>query len=440
MTTGAAEAYAELGEAAWQWVLAQVRGDDGPWIPVEVSGDEELARPPVERDGMHSGIGGLAHVLAEIRTSRPWEEDESALAEAIAVRIRPQVRTLDDCGFFDGLVSSIGVLTALGAPGADVAVARLAELAGPDGWPQHWLEPPRHLPGARINDVTLGTGAVLLGALWAHRHDVPGAGALAQHAAEVLMAESELLPSGTNWLFVPRRFCVGEIAEMPNFSHGLSGIAAALAVAGTELARPDLVAAALGGAEHLVTLGDDSAGGFVVPTRIPPSPDVEPVTYTWCHGPAGTSYLFAALERAGVDQVAGRSPAEWHRRCLTSERASGLPARVRPGFWDNDGRCCGTAGVGEVFLDSFERTGEQGDFDFAIVLADALVERTVRDGPYVYWRFLEHRNPEPLLPPGVGWMQGAAGIAAFLVRISRFLRGGPGGAPRMENWWALPAD
>lgn len=45
---------------------------------------------------------------------------------------------------------------------------------------------------------------------------------------------------------------------------------------------------------------------------------------------------------------------------------------------------------------------------------------------------------DALLPPGVGWMQGAAGIAAFLLRISRLLPGGPGGVPRMENWWALP--
>jgi hypothetical protein len=28
-------------------------------------------------------------------------------------------------------------------------------------------------------------------------------------------------------------------------------------------------------------------------------------TYNWCHGPAGTSQLFAALALAGVDEIAG---------------------------------------------------------------------------------------------------------------------------------------
>jgi lantibiotic modifying enzyme len=123
-------------------------------------------------------------------------------------------------------------------------------------------------------------------------------------------------------------------------------------------------------------------------------------------------------------------------------RTSGLPARLRPGFWDNDGRCCGTAGVGEVFLDSWQRAGHDEDRDFAVQLADALVDRAVHDGPDAYWQFVEHRAPEPLLPPGVGWMQGAAGIAAFLFRIARLLDDGPA-APavaRMDNWWALPTD
>ena len=37
--------------------------------------------------------------------------------------------------YFDGLVSTIGALTALEAPGAEPAVSRLLELATPDGWP-----------------------------------------------------------------------------------------------------------------------------------------------------------------------------------------------------------------------------------------------------------------------------------------------------------------
>ena len=430
--------YRDLAEAAWRWVLDQVRWDDGPWIPASVT-EPAAAGPTWDRDGMHSGVGGLALALAEVRRSRLWTPAEQDLAGSIAERVRSGVAGSSDCTYFDGLVSGIGVLVALEEPGADAAVARLAELATPDGWPQTVVVPPKYLPDARLNDVTLGTGGVLLGALWADRAGVAGARDLAGQAADVLLAEAEPESSGTTWPFVPHRFLTRPAQAMPNFSHGVAGVAAALALAGAHLDRPELVDAARSGAEHLVSLGDVSGQGFVVPRGIPTPEGFDEVTYTWCHGPTGTSLLFPALECAGVDEVAGEPPVSWQRRCLHSVRTSGLPARLHPGFWDNDGRCCGTAGVGDVFLDAWHRTGEPDDLAFARHLADTLVERAVLDGPHAYWRFIEHRAEEPLLPPGVGWMQGAAGIAAFLFHLSRVAQGGAGTDPvrRMDNWWAV---
>ena len=123
------DTYADLGEAAWRWVLDQVQWDDGPWIPETVPHD---GGPPEERDGMHSGIGGLAHVLAEVRATREWTEEEQALADGIVDRVRSGLPTTEMYSYFDGLVSDLGVLSALGADGASEAVARLAELAADD--------------------------------------------------------------------------------------------------------------------------------------------------------------------------------------------------------------------------------------------------------------------------------------------------------------------
>ncbi|MDQ2755914.1 MAG: lanthionine synthetase, partial [Actinomycetota bacterium] len=66
--------------------------------------------------------------------------------------------------------------------------------------------------------------------------------------------------------------------------------------------------------------------------------------------------------------------------------------------------------------------------------------RALVDDGRACWRFVEHRRDDPLLPPEVGWMQGAAGIAAFLWRTARVLRQGQT-APavaRMDTWWGLP--
>ncbi len=436
----APDTYRSLAEASWRWVLSQVRGaGDDLWLPE----NPEQTAPGDYPHGMHSGVGGLAHALSEIRLTRTLTPEELAVGDGIAATLVRRIPDTSEYDYFDGLVSTIAVLTALDAPGSELAVARLLDLATPDGWQPSWLNADRVLPDGRCNDVTLGTASVLLGALWATRHGVPGAVELADLAITVLLDERVETSSGLDWDFIPSRFLRVPGSQMPNWSHGLAGIAGTLAAAGMTLGRPDVVEAARLGAEHLVTLGETGDGGLRLPHVVPGQEGLDTYTYSWCHGPTGTSLLFAALERAGVTGVAGRAAYDWERACLHSLRVSGIPERRYPGFWDNDGRCCGTAGVGDVVLNVWQRTGHDEDLAFAITLADAIVDRAVRDGDeYAYWRFVEHRNPDPLLPPGVGWMQGAAGIAAYLFRVARVLEQGRDteGVARMDTWWALPAQ
>ena len=429
--------YRDLAERSWAWVLTNVRTDgDDLWLP-ETPVQGEPGEYPY---GMHSGVGGLAHVLAEIRLTRELTSGELRLAHGIADTVERRIPAETEHDYFDGLASTIGILLALDAAGSEPAVARLRELATTDGWQPSWIGPPRAVAEGRCNDATLGNAAVLLGALWALRYGVHGAAGLAQQAADIVLAEREEVPTGLDWLFVPRRYLVEARGEMPNWSHGLAGIAGSLAAAGVALGRPELTDAARLGAEHLVSLADTSDGGMRVAHVIPDQEDLDTFTYTWCHGPAGTSLLFAGLSHAGVTSVAGRTPYDWERACLHSLKVSGIPERRYPGFWDNDGRCCGTAGVGDVVLNVWQRHGEDDDLVFATTLADAIVDRAITDGDHVYWRFVEHRNEDPLLPPGPGYMQGAAGIAAYLFRFARVLQQGRSAeaVPRMDTWWALP--
>ena len=43
----------------------------------------------------------------------------------------------------------------------------------------------------------------------------------------------------------------------------------------------------------------------------------------------------------------------------------------------------------------------------ARVRGDALVERSIQVEDRAFWRFVEHGQEPPLLPPGTSWMQGA---------------------------------
>ncbi|MGW0225521.1 lanthionine synthetase LanC family protein [Streptomyces tendae] len=431
------DVYRDVGEAAWSWVLDHVREAEGPWLVQTVGeGGPETEAPPQDRDSLYAGIAGLAPVLAEIARYRELSAQEAALAAGIVTRLSAQAGQRTEPSLYDGLAGDATALRLL-APGEEaVALRRLAALATGDGWKTTLdVEPGSDAP---LTDVIMGTAGVVMTAVWAKSEF---AEAIATTGGEALLRAADRTEAGLDWGMTP-----GRPSRAPNYSHGTAGIAAALAVAGTALDRQDFIEAAVEGARHVLSVGSLEDAGFVVPHTVPPSKrEVEPVTYTWCHGPAGTSHLFTALAHAGVAEVAGHDVDELRHRCMTSILTSGLPQRLRPGFWDNDGRCCGTAGVGDVLLDAAQDCRvpqrRQTLLRAAHRMSDALVDRVIRDDAGARWRFLEHREDPPLLPPQTTWMQGAAGIAAYLLRLARYDESGPD-APvvdRPDQWWAVPA-
>ena len=215
---------------------------------------------------------------------------------------------------------------------------------------------------------------------------------------------------------------------LPNFSHGLAGIGYALAAASTALRRPDLLEIALLAGQRLVSLGSRPDGAIAVPHSIPPADPDAAVCFGWCHGPTGTLRLFQLLDR----QQPGHGWAGYAEACRRAVRSSGLPARLYPGFWDNLGQCCGTAGVGEMALDRYQETGDADWLEWAVTLAQDVLNRRIADESGVRWSHTEHRYDPPDLEPDVGFMQGAAGIASWLLRLARVGEEGPDAA---RLWW-----
>jgi lantibiotic modifying enzyme len=430
------DAYRELGEAAWSWVLSHLGDDDGPWLPSVVTEDWRETAPSLYRDSLYEGIAGLAPALAEIAAHRALRDDEQDLTGRVVARLSAMARSRAEPSLYDGLAGDATALRML-APGAEtVALQRLTDLATPAGW--NTTQPTDSGSDAQFTDIIAGSAGIVLTAIWA------GGGhaeAIATTGGEALLQAADETPGGLDWGMLP-----GSTSRGPNYSHGTAGVSAALAIAGTALNRPDFVEAACRGAQHLLAVGSLEDDGFIVPHTIPPTTSrvVEPVTYTWCHGPAGTSHLFTALSHAGVSEVDGIAVTELRQRCLNSILTSGVPQRLRPGFWDNDGRCCGTAGVGDVLLDAFQDCSDPARaatlMEAARTMGDALVERAIRDEEGARWRFLEHRQDPPLLPPATSWMQGAAGIATYLFRLARVLEDGRDAmvVDRPDQWWAVP--
>jgi len=112
-------------------------------------------------------------------------------------------------------------------------------------------------------------------------------------------------------------------------------------------------------------------------------------------------------------------------RCWRTICESGLPRRIRPGFWDNNARCCGTVGVLALACDRIAERGE--DFDFANVLVDDLAARATADNAGVRWSNHEHRATPSDLEPRAGWAMGNAGIIPELLRYARLSEDGAAG-------------
>jgi hypothetical protein len=163
--------------------------------------------------------------------------------------------------------------------------------------------------------------------------------------------------------------------------------------------------------------------GFLVPHSDPPHrPDpIVLYSYGWCNGPAGDAQVFRLLGRMTTDEA-------WTAlgdRYWRTVRESGLPHRIRPGFWDNNPRCCGTAGVLALACDRIVERGD--DFGFANVLVDDLTARATVDDAGARWSNHEQPATPSDLEPRAGWAMGNAGINRELLRYARLSEDGPAG-------------
>ncbi|MEU2623128.1 lanthionine synthetase LanC family protein [Streptomyces sp. NPDC007157] len=359
----------------------------------------------------YSGTAG--HVLVLLEAWRHFGDDSYAdTALRTGRSIADAVDGIDDDSLYFGRTGMALVLRALQEELGDKAAGAAADRA---------LTIVRsRFDGTRWGDLFElmgGNAGIGLGALAA------GDPELAVLAVEPYLRTAEPTAAGVQW---PHR--KGVDSRLHHVSHGALGIVLALARVGGATGRTDLVELALAGAADVVARDQAGPEGFLVPHSTPQfRPDViDPVSYGWCHGPAGDAQAFRLLR----DVTADPGWTALADRCWHTVTHSGLPQRLRPGFWDNNGRCCGTAGVLALASD---RIAEQRDpYDFAHLLVADLAARAIRDEDGARWSNFEHRATPSDLEPCTGWAMGNAGIVRELLRFVRLSRGGD---PRYACAW-----
>jgi hypothetical protein len=362
------------------------------WLAARVL--DEIGRPVAERDpSLYHGLAGMLlglhesqHHFGDDRHGEVLERGTAALADHVDVEA--------SASLYYGQAGLAMTLRVLGrGVAADRALAKVR--AAFDG--ERWND---------MFELLVGNAGIALGAL--HAGDLD----LAVTAVTPYLTTADRTTHGVNWAVRPSP------ARSHHVAHGTLGIVIALAQVGAAAGRDDLVELALAGAADVVGRNEAGPDGFLVPHSDPPHrPDIiERYSYGWCNGPAGDAQAFRLLAQVTGDAEFVRlGDACWH-----TVLASGLPQRLRPGFWDNNGRCCGTAGVLALACDRVVERGD--DLTFANVLVDDLLTRVIVDADGARWSNHEHRATPSALEPLAGWAMGNAGIVRELLRYVRLVR------------------
>lgn len=343
---------------------------------------------------LYDGLAGVVLSLEEAQQHFGGDRYRQAVARG-ADALDDTVERMEDCSLYFGLSGVAVALHALGREAAaDRALRRVRERF--DG--QRWND---------MFEVLMGNAGIGLGALYVGDVD------LAVDAVTPYLTSADATPGGVNWAVRPSP------PRSHHIAHGTLGIVYALAAVGDAASRDDMIDMALAGAADVVSRNDAGPEGFFVPHSDPPHrPElIERYSYGWCNGPAGDAQVFRLLAHITADPA-------WVAltdRCWHTITHSGLPRRLRAGFWDNNARCCGTAGVLALACDRIVERGDE--VGFADILVNDLVTRATVDDTGARWSNDEHRATPTVLEPRVGWAMGTAGIVRELLRYARLRRG-----------------
>lgn len=347
---------------------------------------------------LYHGLAGVVLALHEAHQHFGDDRYGEAVVRGADV-LSEQIDDLDDCSLYFGLAGLAVALRALGRDAAaERAINRVRDRFDGRGW-------------NAMFELLTGNAGIGLGAL--HAGDVD----LAVVAVTPYLTTFDRTSGGVNWAVRPSP------ARSHHIAHGTLGIVYALACVGDAAGREDMIELALAGAADVVSRNEAGPAGFLVPHSDPlHRPDlIERYSYGWCNGPAGDAHVFRLLAEVTADGAW----TELGDRCWRTVRESGLPRRIRPGFWDNNARCCGTAGVLALACDRIVERAD--DFDFANALVDDLTAHATVDETGARWSNHEHRDPAPELEPRNGWAMGNAGILRELLRYARLSEGGAHG-------------
>jgi lantibiotic modifying enzyme len=344
----------------------------------------ELHRATGSIDALRDARSGADHLLAILDSEKPQSGLYTGVA-GVGFVLGEVYRATRDSKYLDGVRRSVEILQ---------------RTARQQGAGVEWT------PVTDIISGSAGTGLYLLHA--ASELKMAGAKDLAVRAGKRLIELGQAEAGGTKWPMSP-----GMARLMPNFSHGTAGIAYFLARLYEETGDRIFLDSAIAGARYLQAVAKTD-GDMCLIFHHEPEADGKDLYYLgYCHGPVGTARLWYQLSKVTRD----KEWMEWVHKSARGVMKSGIPEQQTPGFWNNVGQCCGSAGVAEFFLNLHRLTGVREYLSFSERVTAQLQASATRDERGMFWVHAEHRVRPQETAAQTGWMQGAAGIGGWLLRL-----------------------
>jgi lantibiotic modifying enzyme len=387
----------------WLRSVAVTTPNGRDWPP------DPAAKPAATSPSLYAGTPGVVLFFLELARAtgdRSYLDDAARGAETVLAA----ATTERGCGLWEGLAGSAFVLQETakatgdrrftdGAMRVTDLIVRQAKAAGAG---VEWGDTTDIISGSA------GTGLFLLYA--AREFQQPALAQLAARAGSRLIELARKEGTGLKWAMDPKFPRL-----MPNFSHGTAGIAYFLAALYGDTRDRRFLDAAVAGARYLQSVAKTEGDVCLVFHN---EPDGKDLYYLgWCHGPVGTARLFFRL----CQVTKNREWLTWVQKSAQALRASGIPETRTPGFWNNVGQCCGSAGAADFFLALWRETGDARDLAFARRMIDDMLSRATPEAGGLKWIQAEHRAQPNLLIAQTGYMQGAAGIGSALLHLGTAL-------------------
>ena len=402
--------YLDAAIQAANWLDASaVETVQGTYWPIDP------ANPAPSPTGIYHGTAGVVLFYLELyhTTNNPEYLAEAERGAAYIISRIPQTAPPPvAAGFYSG------------QSGVGFALEQLHQVTGEDIYRDYAIQcldritHSAQLKGegvewAGVTDIISGSAGIGLFLLYANREmEYKPARELAIKIGRRLIEKKINTEEGWRW-------AMNEAYEsqnyfMPNFSHGTAGVCYFLAALEEATGDEEFLDGALAGAQHLAAIENDEGLLFHH------EPAGEDLFYlNWCHGPVGTSRLYYKLWELTQNQ-------QWLDKMQLPGGAmmhSGIPEEQTPGFWNNVGQCCGSAGLAEYYLNLHLTTGRMEYLDFARHATADLLARATPEGDGLKWISAEHRTQPDLLIAQTGYMQGAAGIGIWLLHLDAFEQG-----------------